>query len=117
MDVLYMECRPLGINITLVVAGVVKSNIMKNAIRPGIVPENTFYPTYASQILNLASGTQADAYITPVQEFAEQVARGTTVKDPPRFMLLGRGSMLFWLLSWLPRAWTLTLMWWLVSKM
>ena len=117
MDVLYMECRPLGINTTLVVAGVVKSNIMKNATRPGIVPENTLYPTYTSQILNLASGTQTDKHITPAQEFAEKVARGTMMKDPPRFMLIGRGSMLFWLLSWLPRAWALTLMWWLVSRM
>ena len=117
MDILYMECRPLGINTTLVAAGGVKSNIVNNAKRPDIVPENTVYPTYTSQIVNLFTSGQTTMHTISTQEFADKVAKGTMVKNPPRFMLIGRGSILFWILGWLPRAWALTIMWWVVTRM
>lgn len=117
MDILWMECKPLGIHTTLVAAGGVKSNIAKNATRSDIVPEDTLYPTYSAHILNLLPHSQTKLRPPPARDFAEKVVKGTMKKTPPRCMVVGMGSTLLWLLDWLPRAWALTIMWWVVSKL
>ncbi|KAK7686718.1 hypothetical protein QCA50_010318 [Cerrena zonata] len=59
MDILWMECKPLGIHVTVVAAGGVKTNIAKNAAQPNIVPEDTLYSAYTSRILSLLPDSQA----------------------------------------------------------
>lgn len=116
-DSLWMECKPLGIHVTLIVAGGVKSNLVRNAIRPDVIPEDTLYPAYSSQILNILPKFEAMLHPTPAPVFAEKVVKGTMKRNPPRCMVLGKGSTLFWFLDWLSRTWVLSFLWWVVSRM
>lgn len=115
MDTLWMECKPLGIHVTTVAPGFIKSNISDNARAFFHITEDTLYPSYIPQILrrlDMAKSSNA----MPTDVFAEKVVNETIKANPPRYMTLASGSLLFQVLSWLPRILVLTLFWRRFSK-
>lgn len=112
-----MECQPLGINVTLIVGGYVKSNLVANARPHFHLPENTLYPTYASKIyagLRAGKGFRSDATVTDV--FAERVAKETMKKNPPRYLCFGGRSTWYKVFVWLPRVLILMYLWRTLGK-
>ncbi|KAK7686714.1 hypothetical protein QCA50_010314 [Cerrena zonata] len=117
MDSLWMECQPLGINVTLIVGGYVKSNLVANARPHFHLPENTLYPTYVSKIyagLKAGKGFRSDATATDV--FAERVAKETMKKNPPRYLCFGGRSTWYKVFVWLPRVLVLMYLWRTLGK-
>ncbi|KAK7694593.1 hypothetical protein QCA50_001779 [Cerrena zonata] len=117
MDTLWMECKPLGINITLVAPGLVKSNIAENALALLNTPEDTLYPTYIPGISKLLKAGQTASNVMPTKVFAEKVAKETLKENPPRYMTLGGASFVFKVLSWFPRIVVLDMIWSKLSKL
>ncbi|CAL1694559.1 unnamed protein product [Somion occarium] len=115
-DTLWMECQPLGINVTLVAPGAVISNISVNAHPLLKIPENTLYRDYIPQIMRRLNVSQNAASSMNTDEFARRVAKETVRKNPPRYLTLGGASTLFKIFVWLPRVWVLKLLWWRFSK-
>jgi 1-acylglycerone phosphate reductase len=106
-DALEMECRPFNIKVLLVAPGGIRSNISANQ---GYNPApNTLYAKYADKILARMNISQSSPMPTDV--FAKQVVRKALAPNPPSYMTSGRGSIIFWLLTWLPRVWVLSLLW------
>ncbi len=115
-DVLWMEFKPFNINVTHISAGSVHSNLAKKALGSGVhMPDDSFYKLYAEQITKrILAGKPADSL--PADEFARRVAAASLASQPPRYMTLGKMSVLWWLLSWFPRTWVLNQVWKNVQK-
>ena len=111
MDTLRMECKPLGINVTTVAPGFVKSNISDNAKAFFNVPEDSLYFAYLPQILNRLNMAKSATNAMPTDVFAEKVAKETIKTNPPRYMTLASNSLLFQIFSWFPRVLILSLLW------
>lgn len=110
-DVLWQELKPFGINVTQVSAGAVRSNLAKKAINSGVVmPENSLYKPYEHHIVRRIWASQGSRAM-PAEDFAKKVVEATIAPHPPRFMTLGGSSLIFYLLSWIPRSWALSLLW------
>lgn len=112
MDTLWMECKPLGINVTLIAAGYVHTNITTNALPNFQLPENTLYPTYTSSIyagFDTSKGAWTGAMSADV--FAEKVVKKTVRRNPPRYMSIGGQSFLHKVFLWLPRKFVLAFFW------
>jgi 1-acylglycerone phosphate reductase len=106
-NTLEMECRPFNIKVLLVSPGGVSSNLSANqSYNPA---PNSLYTKYTEKILARLNLSQSSPMATDI--FAKQVVRKALASKPPSYMTLGSGSTFFWLLSWLPRAWVLSLLW------
>ncbi|KAK7686716.1 hypothetical protein QCA50_010316 [Cerrena zonata] len=112
-----MECKPLGIHVTTVAPGFIKSNISDNARAHFHVPEDTLYSSYTPQILKRLNMAKDSANAMPTAVFAEKVVKETIKANPPRYMTLAASSLLFRIFSWFPRVWVLTLLWRRFSKL
>lgn len=117
MDTLWMECKPLGIEVVTIAPGAIRSNIAKNALPLLQVPEDTLYPTYTPQILKRLNASQTIMGPMPTNDFARKVVRETVKKDPTRYMTLGGGAFLCKISLWLPRTWVLGFFWRKFSKL
>ena len=102
-----MECRPFNIKVLLIAPGGVRSNIAANWSY--IPPPDTLYAKYLDKILARQNISQSSPMPTDV--FAEQVVTKALAPNPPSYMTLGKGSMLFRFLVWLPRKWVLSIFW------
>ena len=112
MDSLWMECKPLGINVSLVAGGFVHSNLAKNGLHLLRLPENSLYSSMGDTIYNTVRvGSSSWATIMETKEFAGRVANETVKKNPPRYMCIGGQTFWFKLLSWFPRVFGLMLLW------
>ncbi|KAF8506569.1 NAD-P-binding protein [Russula emetica] len=106
-NALEMECRPFNIKVLLVAPGGVKSNIAANqTYNP---PPDTLYAGFMERILARRDISQSSPMPTDV--FAKRVVTKALAPTPPSYMTLGKNSMLFWLLTWLPRHWLLSILW------
>jgi 1-acylglycerone phosphate reductase len=102
-----MECRPFNIKVLLVAPGGVRSNISANqSYNPA---PNTLYAKYMDKVMGRLKMSQHSPMATDV--FARQVVSKALAPRPPSYMTLGRGSVLFRFLTWLPRAFILSLLW------
>ncbi|TFK90607.1 oxidoreductase [Polyporus arcularius HHB13444] len=112
-DTLYMECTPLNISVLTVTTGAVRSNIGTNqvAIRPdSFIPENSLYRAYLSDILSRVFMSQGPDSM-PAEEYARLVVGKSLQKKPPRELMLGGKTVLYRLLLWIPRTFTLKFFW------
>jgi len=109
-EVLWMECKPLKVNIMLVAPGSVRSNIANNQQRRFNMPETSLYKAFLENIMERISTSQ-DLGTIPAEEFAKKVVTVAMLPNPPRYLTLGGTSFLFRILQWLPRFWVLTIMW------
>jgi len=102
-----MECRPFNIKVMLVAPGGVRSNISANSSYDP--PQDSLYAEYTEKILARLNVSQSSPMSTNV--FAKQVVAKALASSPPYYLTLGKDSTLFWLLTWLPRLWALSLLW------
>jgi 1-acylglycerone phosphate reductase len=106
-NALEMECRPFNIKVLLVAPGDVKSNISANqTYNP---PPDTLYAGFMERILARRDISQSSPMPTDV--FAKRVVTKALAPAPPSYMMLGKNSILFWFLTWLPRHWLLSILW------
>jgi len=106
-DAMEMECRPFNIKVLLVAPGGVKSNIAANqAYNP---PSDTLYARFMERILARRDISQSSPMPTDV--FAKRVVTKALAPTPPSYMTLGKSSMIFRFLTWLPRHWLLSILW------
>ena len=106
-NALEMECRPFNIKVLLVAPGGVKSNISANqTYNP---PPDTLYAGFMERILARRDISQSSPM--PTEVFAKRVVTKALAPTPPSYMTLGKNSILFWLLTWLPRHWLLSILW------
>jgi 1-acylglycerone phosphate reductase len=106
-NALEMECRPFNIKVLLVAPGGVKSNISANQTYDP--PPDTLYAGFMERILARRDISQSSPMPTDV--FAKRVVTDALAPTPPSYMTLGKNSMLFWFLTWLPRHWLLSILW------
>jgi len=106
-NALEMECRPFNIKVLLVAPGGVKSNISANqTYNP---PPDTLYAGFMDRVLARRDISQSSPM--PTEVFAKRVVMKALAPTPPSYMTLGKMSMLFWILTWLPRHWLLSILW------
>lgn len=116
-DVLWQEMKPFNISVTHVSAGQVRSNIAKKALAAGIfMSEDSLYKPFAPVITQRISFSQG-ASAMDREEFAQRVVAASLLPNPPRNIMLGGMSWMFWAMSWLPRTWVLNYLWSLFCKM
>ena len=87
-DVLSMECRPFNINVMLVNAGAVKSNIANNALSHINLSADSLYAPFVARILERKPVSQSTV-ATPTIVFAKKVVAKALKARPPVHMLLG----------------------------
>ena len=114
-DSLWMECKPLNVNVVLVAPGAIRSNISATQASHFELPQDSLYKDYIGQIMRRISSSQGRNSMD-TDEFARAVVRETIKKSPKRYVSLGGNSRLFWLLGWFPRTVVLSLFWWVFSK-
>ena len=115
-DTLYMECKPLNISVLLVATGGIRSNISANqaAAFPGL-PEDSLYKRYLPDMIRRIYVSQSPDAM-PTDEYARRVVGKSLQKKPARYMILGGKTLLYRVLLWLPRSFTLWLFWRLFSR-
>ncbi|KAI1793157.1 NAD-P-binding protein [Ganoderma leucocontextum] len=98
-DSLYMECKPLNINVILLAPGAVKSNIATNQALHVHLPPDSLYKDYFDHILER---------LTLVQE---NNPMPTEVYAQTTYMSLGKMTGWAKVFQWLPRGWVLDMIW------
>lgn len=116
-DILWMECKPLNVNVMLVGTGSIQSNLSSNQHLSFNIPEDSLYKPYAQQMINRIDASQERGIAMPAVDFAKKVVAGALSNPPPRYLTLGGRSFAFRLLQWLPRTWVLILLWRRFSKL
>jgi len=106
-NALEMECRPFNIKVMLVAPGGIRSNIAANMSYDP--PQDSLYAEYTENILARLNLSQSSPMSTDV--FAKRVVAKALASSPPGYLTLGKGSTIFWLLTWFPRLWALSLLW------
>jgi short-subunit dehydrogenase len=110
-----MECKPFNIDVMLVLPGSVKSNLSNNQASLYTFPPNSLYAGYLDNIIARIHASQGRNSMA-TDEFAKQVVRKALGGSPPSHIRLGGNVLLFSILKWIPRAWTLWFMWKIHSK-
>lgn len=103
-DVLRMELAPFGIQVITVQPGGIKSNLSDNADRELERFKKTPYGPIQDAIVNRAHMSQEGA--TPTEDFARKLVDKITLERAPKFIRLGKSSMLLPLVAKFPRAFT-----------
>ncbi|OSD03376.1 NAD-P-binding protein [Trametes coccinea BRFM310] len=109
-ETLYMECKPLDINVVLLAPGGVKSNIANNQAPRFKLPENSLYSAYIDSMLAKLTMSQRGNSM-PAEQFSQQVVSAVLKPQPPRYMTLASMSGMYKVLKWLPRTWVLNMFW------
>ncbi|KAI1788215.1 NAD-P-binding protein [Ganoderma leucocontextum] len=110
-DTLYMECKPLHINVVLLAPGGVKSNIAANQAPRVLLPPDSLYKDYVDSVLKRLAVSQGNSPL-PTDVFAQTTVDAVLrAGGPPRYMCLGTGSGWFRVYQWLPRGWVLDMLW------
>ncbi len=110
-DTLYMECKPLHINVVLLAPGAVKSNIAANQAPRVRLPPDSLYHGYVDSVLKRLTMSQENNPL-PAEVFARTTVDAVLrVGGPPRYMSLGNLSGWYRVLAWLPRGWVLNMLW------
>ncbi|KAG0705104.1 hypothetical protein DFH29DRAFT_316936 [Suillus ampliporus] len=100
-DVLAMECKPFGVKVMLVAPAAVKSNISTNQATTLELSSTSIFKAYFDRVYERMHISQAKGSM-PTDEFARSVVAKALSPNPPSYVSLGGGSILFVLLHWLP---------------
>jgi len=108
-DTLRLELKPLGIKVTTVWLGGVKTNMTMQ--KPTPLPENSYYASIEAIFRKARAPT--DNLISP-EEFARDLVTATLKNSPARHLELGQGAKMVSWMSWLMPAFLLD---YIISKM
>ncbi|KZV89545.1 short-chain dehydrogenase/reductase family protein [Exidia glandulosa HHB12029] len=112
-DTLDMELRPFGIKVLLLALGMVHSNITANNIAKHVAPPvDSLYSQWRANIdARLGQGND----VMSAEGFAKKTVAAALSSSPPNYMSFGGQANAAWLVSFIPRAKRLSLMWKLYS--
>ncbi|ETW77918.1 hypothetical protein HETIRDRAFT_107552 [Heterobasidion irregulare TC 32-1] len=114
-QVLAMECAPLGVDVTLVAPGGVRSNISSSASPTFTLPPDTLYAKFLDNIIARMWASQSPQSM-PTPVFAREVVAKVLQSKPPFYVTLGHNSTIFKVFKWLPRTWVMGYLWKLFSS-
>ncbi|KAI8343107.1 oxidoreductase [Chlamydoabsidia padenii] len=100
-DVLRLELKPFGINVTVVAPGAITSNIGKASVQTIVLPSDSLYQSIAHIITRRATMSQG-SHSTPTDTFAETVVNKILQSNPPGYVTTGTSSFKFLLMYYLP---------------
>jgi len=128
-ETLYNECKPFNVDVMLIEAGAVRSNIGRNGAAKYALPPNSLYKSFLPNILGRMHVSQARG-VMDTDEFASGVvAKALPIQEPytvdedstalvrrrygtpARYLSFGGHAFQFWIMSWLPRGMVLNLVW------
>jgi len=114
-QVLSMECRPFGIQVFHVAPGSVKSNLAETGARHFSLAPKSLYRSFLENIMDRIYTSQGP-HSMPAEAFAKRVVSKALQKNPPLYLCLGGQSLILTILTWVPRAVVMELMWRRFSK-
>ncbi|KAJ4171464.1 hypothetical protein NW754_013232 [Fusarium falciforme] len=106
-DTLRLELKPFGIKVVDLRTGIVKSNLVQNALlrKPPILPKDSIYEP-ARDILEAAMRQEGyEGQGLESQDWADAVVRDLLKKNPPPVIWRGEMTWLVWFGSFLPFGW------------
>ncbi len=109
-DSLYMECKPLNINVVLLAPGAVKSNIATNQAPHVHLPPDSLYKEYFDHILERLTRVQENNPM-PTEVYSQRTVNAVLQTRPPRYMSLGKMTGWAKVFQWFPRGWLLNMIW------
>lgn len=102
-----MECRPFDVHVVLVEPGSVESRICDNH-RDYTPPPDSVYTGLIKSIRNRVISSRSGCM--PGDVFAELLTPKLIRSHPPKYILEGNRWLVFFILSCLPRAWALSVL-------
>ncbi|KDQ63326.1 hypothetical protein JAAARDRAFT_53550 [Jaapia argillacea MUCL 33604] len=114
-EILWMECKPLNVDVMLVAPGGVKSNLPTNAAPVFGLPPQSLYKSFIDQIIARMHASQSSGSM-PTDKFAQAIVSKALSTKPPLYFSLGANAGLFGFLRWLPRGWVLGFLWKRLSR-
>jgi 1-acylglycerone phosphate reductase len=109
-DSLDMELRPFNVNVMLLIAGLVTSNIADNHAAHIVRPSaDSPYAPFTDKIVGRLYTSQEECVATAA--FARTVVKQALRERPPSYLVLGGNTVPFRILQWLPRKVVLGLSW------
>jgi len=102
-DSLRMECAPLGIKVTLLATGSVKSELAKNTTARYTLPEGSLYKDFSDAIVARIWSSQNPKSAMPTEVFVKKTVDQIMKKNPPGYLSIGGFTWLYYILLWLPR--------------
>ncbi|KAF8310019.1 NAD-binding protein [Clavulina sp. PMI_390] len=124
-EIMHMEFGPLGVKVLLVEPGGIRSNLSTNYAPKYSLPSTSLYKDYIDSIIARIHVSQQPGAMD-TNEFARTVVKASDIPpilsssskavakykwNPKWYLLAGKNTTLFWLLTWLPRTMVLRLMW------
>lgn len=100
-DALRLELAPLGIQVTVVVPGAIRSNIGDTGEAKIRLPEGSWYTSVSKYIIGRAQMSQG-SYSTTADDFAQHVVARILRPRMPRYITYGYYSGMFWLFYYIP---------------
>ncbi|ORZ02672.1 hypothetical protein BCR43DRAFT_465846 [Syncephalastrum racemosum] len=100
-DALRLELAPLGIQVTLVVPGAIRSNIGDTGEAKIRIPEGSWYASVSKYIIGRAQLSQGP-YSTTADDFAQHVVARVLRPRIPLNITYGYYSGMFWLFYYIP---------------
>jgi 1-acylglycerone phosphate reductase len=115
-DTLDMELRPLGVRVTLLEPGLIRTRLSEKINAGEACPKETsLYRPFTASILARTRFVDNTSSV-PVDQFAQETVKALLRDNPPRYMSIGGQVRQVHLLQWLPRSWRLDLTWWKFSR-
>lgn len=106
-DTLRLELKPFGIKVVDLRSGIVKSNLVQNALlrKPPILPKDSIYEP-ARDILEAAMRQEGyEGQGSESQDWADAVVRDLLKKNPPPVIWRGEMAWSVWFGSFFPTGW------------
>ncbi|XP_059639657.1 short-chain dehydrogenase ptmH-like [Cornus florida] len=101
-NTLRVELRPFGIDVVMVIAGAIRSNIGRNSVDKLKNCEWKLYKEFKDAIEERAWASQRSEKTTDAKVFARHVAKNVLRGRPPKQIVFGHMTCLFAFLSWSP---------------
>ncbi|TFK88664.1 NAD-P-binding protein [Polyporus arcularius HHB13444] len=109
-DALYMECLPFNVSVVLVSSGGAQSQAIGRDRENSGLPPTTLYADYID-VIREQTDPGRSAMGTPLNQYSQELVGRVLKQCPPRYVSVGYGTTIVWLLQWLPRGFLYRLIW------